>query len=533
MRTKVFLASALACAITAALPAAGRSDATLTAPPAGIVATHTSLAHVLHAWRASYGTHSSNPRREHWTTLRGKVAGTRDELFRGDDFRIDQTRGTFHTAYGSFNGHAWDMNENGQVITESGLHQRTNRDDAALRRAGPGVTLLGTVANPLGAYVVRVAPPKGRLEYVFFDPKTGAMVRIESVRDGHRTVTTFDDLRTERGTTRAWHFTYDDGRKGNLFTAQLVSLDTTTPMSDTVLAIPSDTRALISLPPGSTVSLPAEIIGDRVILPFRIDGRVVDFQLDSGASGILIDRAIVKALKIKRYGKRTGETAGEYVESDVVLPKLSIGSVTLRNVSATSVPFLNFANAKTPVAGLMGFDFIESTVVHIDYRNGTLALIDPSTFVPPAGAIALPIALDDYVPVVRSTIGSASNLPFILDTGADRSTLFPLFARRHPHQARDRGLGTSLRAEFPFVDELHGVGGEVAYTPLQVGPFTLAKWSFPTWLFYLTQNAPAFAGEDYNGLIGQDVLRYFDVYLDYRHQLIYLKPNQRYADRFE
>lgn len=46
------------------------------------------------------------------------------------------------------------------------------------------------------------------------------------------------------------------------------------------------------------------------------------------------------------------------------------------------------------------------------------------------------------------------------------------------------------------------------------------------------RDAAAFEGDDYDGLIGQDVLRNFDVYFDYAQTTIYLVPNQRYMQRW-
>ncbi|HEY5427402.1 MAG TPA: hypothetical protein VIJ77_12700, partial [Candidatus Tumulicola sp.] len=81
-------------------------------------------------------------------------------------------------------------------------------------------------------------------------------------------------------------------------------------------------------------------------------------------------------------------------------------------------------------------------------------------------------------------------------------------------------------------DDFSGVGGTVDYRPLQTGPFVFGPWTFPKWLFYVTQDAPAFEFEDYDGLVGQDLLRNFDLYLDYPHAKIYLVPNDRFRQRW-
>ena len=68
--------------------------------------------------------------------------------------------------------------------------------------------------------------------------------------------------------------------------------------------------------------------------------------------------------------------------------------------------------------------------------------------------------------------------------------------------------------------------------PVQVSSLSLASVNFPRWLFLVTEEQNAFNQEDYDGLIGQDALRNFDVYFDYRHYKVYLVPNQRYRDRW-
>lgn len=105
-----------------------------------------------------------------------------------------------------------------------------------------GVTLIGQTDQPVSAYVVKVAPPGGRLEYVFFDRHTGLIDRIEAADSGERVVTSYDDFHTANGITRAWHVritspTHDEDE-------QLVALRYDAPVRDEDLAEPSSTRLL-------------------------------------------------------------------------------------------------------------------------------------------------------------------------------------------------------------------------------------------------------------------------------------------------
>ena len=509
------------------------ADAPSSAPPAGISHAALALDAVLDGNRRALGRRlpGTPPTRvESWSISYGSLMGSRNEWRNGADYRMEQTLGPDRTGWGVLAGRHWSQNANGQIAYGEGIHRRDEINVRALHSAAnPGVTLLGQVATPVAAYVVRVFPPGGRLQYVFFDKSTYLIDRIEELRAGRRVTTTYSDYRTTAGLTQPWRIHSSDGFETNddVETLQSLSIGQSFPQSN--LAVPSPAPPLLVAGP-APVPIPGTIVDDRIVVRTRIGGHSVDFLLDSGADGIVIDNAVVAALGIKQYGRMTSETAGTYVESAVVLPKITIGSLSMENAHATSLPFEQWANG-TPIAGLFGFDVISGLVWHLDYEHGRVEAIDPAAFTPPAGARAIAVTFDDNVPAVRATIAGASSY-MIVDTGADRSALFSSFMQAHTGQVSDRGLGAELQAASPFVSDLSGVGGTVDYRPLQAGPFAFGPWTFPKWLFYVTQNAPSFEFEDYDGLVGQDVLRNFDVYLDYPHAKIYLVPNDRFHQRW-
>ena len=503
-----------------------------TMPPAGIKPTHMTL-QTLHAAavRAS-GNHGKAEVVEHWTLTTFGVSGTVDIFSTGDDFRVDRSLGGIHDAYGSFHHTRWHQGPNGDVIVDSGVHARNEVDARTLQTLtqAAGASLLGEVSDPVNAYVVRVNPPGGRLEYVFYDKTTFLVDRIEEARGGSRYIINYDDFRTMNGITKPWHIHTTIVRTGSESDEHLTSFSYATSSTDTQLAMPSASSAVsVSTFPAA---LPAKISSDRVIVTVKINGRPVNLQLDSGASTILINSDVIDALHIATIGKHTATMAGTYTVAQAKIPLMTIGDAAMRDVVVRVAPFALRNDDKTVVAGLLGFDFINATVIHIDYAKGTAELLDPKTFTPPASAHAIPIALDDDVPVVAATIGGAVGPHFILDTGADRSALYSAFVAAHPREVMDQGLGTQLRDAWPFETAFQGVGGKVKFRPVQVGPLGFGGEQFPQWLFDATYEAASFEDEDYDGLIGQDVLRYFDVYFDYPKSTIYVVPNERYHDRF-
>jgi hypothetical protein len=506
-----------------------------TAPPAGIVPASTTLDAVLAHHRSAAGRLPATKvytRQERWSLSRGALSGTLDAVSDGSNEREDETLGPSTVARGTFQGRSWRMNANGQVAFGAGIHRQSEVNAAAVRAlAHPGVTLLGQVTDPFEAYVVKVDPPEGRLEYRFYDKTTYLIDRVETVEDGRRITTVNTDYRTTDGLTEPWHVRVTDGFASNDEDRVLQTLQIGGSVAAALVAVPTSAPPLFAPPPTPT-HVPVEIDSDQIIVRATMGKHKVDFVLDSGSSDISIDKNVVEALGIKEYGRYTSQTAGTYAASDVILPKVSIGSLVLENVHATSLPFFEFTDKGTPVAGLLGYDFIRNAVWHVDYVDGTLEVIDPQTFTPPPGAQAFDVTFDDFTPMLTVSIGGAVGPTFIVDTGASRSTLFSRFSDAHPREVADRGLGEKFEAAFPFISHFSGVGGLVEYRPVQAGPLVLGPWTFPKWLFFVTQNAPAFEFEDYDGLIGQDLLRNFDLYLDYPHAKLYLIPNDRFRQRW-
>lgn len=527
---KTLLLPLLAVAIMAVdAPAVTPNDA----PPPGIVPSKEKLAQVLTLNHGAEGP-SPHTRYEKWTYTSEGLSGTQVVYVSGNDSREDDSLGPFQSSFGQLAGTKWRQNENGLTIRLKGIHREDDADARALRNAAKpdsGVTLLGETAAPQAAYVVQVDPPGGRKEWLFLDKTTHLVVRRDQVWEDQRVIETFDDFRKTAAHTDAWHVHMSDGRKYNDEDYKLDALELDRPIDAARFVIPADRRSMYTVP-ATTAALPAKIIDDRVIVTVTINGHNEFFQLDSGASGIIIDDKAAAKLGLKTFGRSTGATAGTYVQSRTIIPQAAIGALNLRDVAVESVPFLNMADEKTFVIGLLGYDFIAGSVIHIDYLNQKVEAIDSAAFVPPAGATSIPVALDDGVPYATGSVAGVRPTSFIIDTGADRSTLFSTFALRHKSAMVDQGLGDAIEAAYPFVDHVRGVGGTINVRSTQVKNFQFAGLTFNDWLFMVTQERKSFEGEDFDGLIGQDFLRNFDVYLDYSHARVIIVPNDRFKARW-
>lgn len=511
---------------------AGSSDggAPIDGPPPGITPASVTLSDVRALHQRAIAGVLPDAYRLHRQIDADGLHGTIDTVVFGSDVREDRTLGPMHTAEGLYHGRHWQQNATGEVVTLSNVHRRTNVDERVESNLTAGATLLGEVQTPVHAYVVRIDPPAGRLEYAFYDTQSGALDRTESVEAGARITSDYDAYALV-GTKRIpWHVHRLNGKTGEETDIRILSADTSTPIAGSALAPPASVNPLSF--PSSPSALPARILSDRIVVRTSINGRPVNLQLDSGSSGILIDKRVLDAVGVRSYGTRRAITAGLYTVQHATVPRIDIGAASLKDVNVESADFSEILDDHTVVAGLLGFDFLDGAVVKLDYASNAVSLIDPSTFAPPADATAVPIVLDDFVPAVSATIAGATAPHMVVDTGADRSMLFSQFVQAHPESMKDQGLGTLERETRASDLKFSGVGGRLAFRQLQLGPYAVAGVTFPSWLFITPEDAASFEYEDIDGLVGQDVLRYFDVYLDYAHERIYFVPNQRYRDRF-
>jgi predicted aspartyl protease len=461
----------------------------------------------------------------------GGLDGIEREVWSGDDYRVDVTTGPFVTAEGKSQGQLWETNENGYTLLKRGIHKRAEANVRALEKPDPGeeVRVLGRLRAPADVYVLRVAPPDGRAERRFYDATSLRLLRRETAYLDKLVVASYDDFRSAHTVTVPYRTTLSDGHPENDKVWSVESLQIDTPVADAELAIPGSRRLPLSMPAGgATVRLPARIDRwGRVIVRLTVNGRGLDFQLDSGASGIVFDRDVVRQLGLKTYGRWSSTVAGTFVSGRAIIPKIAIGDVTMSDVVVDALPFSEQNDERTRLVGLLGFDFIAGCVVKIDYDHGTVDAIPSESFKPPANAFILDTILDDSVPMVGMKVNEVIGERFILDTGADEVVVFSGFAARHPAAVDDHSPKKILSRIFNVV-AASGVGGTLTMRLVLLEKMQLGQVLYPDMIaLVMSGDQPAFEGEDDDGLIGASALRAFDVYLDYANARVALVPNSR------
>lgn len=485
--------------------------------PPGIMPTTATLEQVETLNESARGTPGPGVHVEDWDVVEGGVPITIHYMRHRSDYFAVRKMGPITSARGTYQKQSWYQDENGLTIAQTkpiGAGVDEERTLVTVAAEGTALKVLGEVATPVAAYVVEGKPTDDVARWYFVEKSTGRVVRREYLDEGDHVVVTFDDFRARDGETRAWHrrVAYEGKEHGDTYA--LRSYETSADVPETAFQPPPNRRVFDVFPKGTTkVRLPAQFVDNQVFVQVNLGQRGVDLQLDSGSSNINLNRDVAKEMGFQLIGDRA------------IIPKMTIGSIELDDVVVTTLPYSQETGSGIKSMGLLGFDFLADAVVHVDYFNEIAEAYDPDAFNPGqiAGSMQIPVTLDDRVPIAPAEVGFAPG-HFLLDTGSFASFVSASFAKKHPHAVEDRGAG-SLSQAISHFQYAQGVSRQIRLRPVQVDRFLFGGTGFMHPLIYEdAEERPDYDYED--GLIGQDFLRFYDLYFDYIGSRIVIAPNK-------
>lgn len=250
----------------------------------------------------------------------------------------------------------------------------------------------------------------------------------------------------------------------------------------------------------------------QIEVAVRVNDAPATFLLDTASEFSVVSTRLAARLQL-----RLEPLHGRDFADDVAL---AIGPVSLAHERVMVMPFDGYYARGRNIDGLIGHDLFARFVVAIDFTGHRLTLWEPSTFKPPADAVVVAIEFVGRLATVRSTIklsdGRSLNARLVIDTGASQGVIlrYPFASnfvasasRRRPQEANSLASGTLSLVEVP-VEEV-SIGG----------------WTFdhPEVLAHREPTGSgAFTSTD--GLIGNTLLQRFQLFIDYPHQRLLLKP---------
>ncbi len=256
----------------------------------------------------------------------------------------------------------------------------------------------------------------------------------------------------------------------------------------------------------------------------------LSFILDTGSGGISLDSQTVNSLHIPilQSDKTIRGIAG--------IRKVSFAynnSLHLPGLIADSLNFhINDYDILTSVYGehidgIIGYSFFNRYIVKINYDSLLIHVYSKGSMKYPKGGYLLkPLLVNLLIQSARITADDDRTARFYFDTGAglclllsadfvEDSTLFSPKRKRVNTQVE--GLGGKKQMELTTVKSF------------RLGPYKFKK--VPAYVFDDEFNVTSYPY--LGGLIGNDLLRRFNVIINYDRRDVYITPNTHYRDLFD
>jgi Aspartyl protease/PDZ domain len=275
-----------------------------------------------------------------------------------------------------------------------------------------------------------------------------------------------------------------------------------------------------------------QLTGGVVILNARLDDfpDTLNFILDTGSSGISLDSTTVSYFNLKPAesdrtirGIAGIKKVGFLYNRKLRFPNLTVDSLNF-HVNDYSVLTSVYGEK---IDGIIGYSLLNRYIIKLNYDSLYMDICSKGSIKYPRGGYL-------FKPII-------STLPVQFARIKDEATHTVRFLH-------DIGAGVCLMMSQDFVDDSsviqkkrklwpkdgEGIGGKVSMNltvvkELKIGPYRFRN--VPTYIFEDTYNITSYPY--LAGLIGNDILRRFNVIYNYAKRDIHVVPNSHYRDPFD
>jgi hypothetical protein len=256
----------------------------------------------------------------------------------------------------------------------------------------------------------------------------------------------------------------------------------------------------------------------------------LNFILDTGSGGISLDSATCVKLKLQpQPSDKTilgiaGMRQVKFLYNQTLhLPGLTVDSLDF-HVNDYDILSSVYGDK---MDGIIGYSFFSRFIVSIDYDSSKVYIYTKGSFKYPKGGHMLrPIFAGLPIQSVRAVDGKDILSRYYFDTGAGLCILFS------SDFAHDSSL--LMSGKKTFKTQAEGLGGKAnmlltTVKEVKLGPYRFRK--VPAYIFDDDYNVTSYP--NLAGLLGNDILRRFNVILNYDRREIHLTPNSHYRDLFD
>jgi hypothetical protein len=281
---------------------------------------------------------------------------------------------------------------------------------------------------------------------------------------------------------------------------------------------------------GADIEVPFDFLHNQVVLHVTIAGQgPFNFLLDSGTYASTVDLGLARKLRLPMGNKRRPVVgAGErQVEArETVCEHLRIGDLEVERLRATVIDLDGMSREMgRPLGGVLGYGFLSSRIVQIDYFRRRVRFCDRSPFAPSprppdtSRRVVFPMQFRAglILPVLEDCLVNGERIPVTLDTGSSLGLiLFPAaIARLGLEKLAREGIPLTAAGYRGTARLAKGWVRSVVLKTIDLGAIEVA--------YVNDENHVGAALERRGGNLGNAVLQDFVLTLDYRNRVVVLE----------
>ena len=302
-----------------------------------------------------------------------------------------------------------------------------------------------------------------------------------------------------------------------------------------IMICPATAQGKTILPNGRLLTtIPFTVLNGGIILgKVRLDPfpDTLNFIFDTGCGAVSLDSTTAAYYKLqpKTSPLFVRGIAGQLPQRLLSGMSLSVGGIELDSLTIQVSDYDLLSSVYgIKIDGILGYSFYSRYVVGVDYDSSKMYIYTKGPIRYPKGGYLLHPRLFG-LPLLEGRLADAREISdrFYFDTGAGLCLLFS------SDFASDSAVFAPKRKK-PFHTQGAGLGGKTAMELTTLKTFSLGPFHFrkiPTYIFDDSFDVTSYP--QLGGLIGNDLLRRFNLIINYEHSEIYILPNSSYHQPFD
>lgn len=275
-----------------------------------------------------------------------------------------------------------------------------------------------------------------------------------------------------------------------------------------------------------------QLTGGIIIIQAKFENfpDTLNFILDTGSSGISLDSITAD------YFGLSPEPSERTIRGIAGIRKVSFLYNRKLHFHGLTIDSLNFhindysiltAVYGERIDGIIGYSILSRYIIKIDYDSAKVTFCSRGTIRYPRGGYLLKPFFSQLVSQpMRVSDAKAVSSNFLFDLGAGLCMLFS------KELVNDSNFIDKKRKRWPKEGE--GPGGKVdmeltVIKEVRIGPYKFKK--VPVFIFNDDYNVTSYP--NMGGLLGNDIMRRFNLILNYAKEDIHITPNSHFNDQFD